>query len=165
MKVLTWFACTSDVLKSRFYCSKTIIFKDLHAFSKLLFLSTFLCIFPRFWCHFFTYFRRLFEYTFVHWFLTLFWPGRSLASWLHLASFGHAFFEIFDAKMAPKMTWKYTSRAPDGAQDHQNVALSLQTVALGASFGRLGPQSIYRFASVLNSFSSFPKNWGGEHNF
>ena len=37
-----------------------------------------------------------------------------------------------------------------------------QTVALGASFGRLGPQSTYCFASVLNSFSSFPKNWGGE---
>ena len=37
--------CTSDVLKSRFYYSKTIIFKDLHAFSKLSFLSTCLSIF------------------------------------------------------------------------------------------------------------------------
>ena len=33
-------------------------------------------------------------------------PGRSLASWLHLASFGHAFFVIFDAKMVPKITPK-----------------------------------------------------------
>ena len=33
-------------------------------------------------------------------------PGRSLASWLHPASFGHAFFTIFDAKMAPKITSK-----------------------------------------------------------
>ena len=29
------FVCTSDVLKSRFYCRKTAIFKVLHAFSKL----------------------------------------------------------------------------------------------------------------------------------
>ena len=93
MKVLTWFACTSDVLKSRFYCSETAMFTDLHAFSKLLFWWTVLCICPWFWCQLFTYFRILFEYIFVHRFFTLFWSKN-------------------DVQNRPKMTPKSTQVRP-----------------------------------------------------
>ena len=122
LKVFLWFACNSDVLKSRFYCGKTTIFKDLHVFWKCWFLSSFYLLFINFGvnlCDIFAHFSC--TILFID-FLSFFGPkkmpkmdpkspqnrsqcvpGRRLASWLHPVIFGHAIFTISDAKMAPKM--------------------------------------------------------------
>ena len=89
-------------------------------------------------------------------------PGRSLASWLHLASCGHTFFSDFWCQNGSQNDLKIYQSSPRWCPGSPKCRTFLQTVALGASFGRLGPQSIYCFASVQNSFSSFPKNWDGE---
>ena len=88
-------------------------------------------------------------------------PGRPLASWLHPVIFGHAIFTISDAKMAPKMTLKWHNRAPNGAQDHQNIALSSKRSLWHRPFGRLGPHSKSLVANGLILSKTFPKNWGG----
>ena len=85
-------------------------------------------------------------------------PGRSLASWLHLACL---FCDCW-CQNGFRNDLKIYQSSPRWFPGSAKCRTFLQTVALGASFGRLGPQSIYCFASVLNSFSSFPKNWGGE---
>ena len=160
LKVFLWFACNSDVLKSCFYCRKTSIFKVLHTsyiiktMSFIIILSICCSILKSFLSHF----RILFGVNVLHWFLFFFWsesdaqirskmspnrpqcvPGRRLASWLHPVIFGHTIFTISDAKMAPKMTYKLTNRAPNGAQDHQNIALSSKRSLWHRPFGRFGP--------------------------
>ena len=96
LKVFLWFACNSDVLKSRFYYRKTAIFKDLHVFWKCWFFIIVLYILYQFWRHFLWYFRTLFMYNFVHRFLIVFWSKK-------------------DAQNGPKITPKSTPVRPRAA--------------------------------------------------
>ena len=140
-----------------------------------------LWIFYQFWRQFLWYFRTLFMYNFVHRFLIVFWskkdaqngpkitpkstPVRPRAASGFLASSGHLWTRLFWdfwCQNGSQNDLKIYQSSPRWCPGSAKCRTFLQTVALGASFGRLGPQSIYCFASVQNSFSSFPKNWGGE---
>ena len=119
---------------------------------------------------FLSYVRILFGYKFLHRFLKVFLvqkrcpkstqndpkidPSAS-QGWLHLASFGHTFFVIFDAKMAPKMTSKYANRPPNGAQDHQNVALSSKRSLWGHLLDALGRIPMHCLLAVWILFKLF----------
>ena len=153
LKVFLWFACNSDVLKSRFYCRKTAIFKDLHVFWKCWFLSLFYNFFYQFWRHFLRYFRTLFMYNFVHRFLIIFWskkgaqngpkitpkstPVRPRAASGFLASSGHLWtchFYDFWCQNGSQNDLKMTQSSPQWCPGPSKYRTFLQTVALASSF-------------------------------
>ena len=80
LKVFLWFACNSDVLKSRFYYRKTAIFTDLHVFWKCWFLSSFIYILS-IWASIFVIFSHTFQLQFCSQFFKRFLVQKRCPKW------------------------------------------------------------------------------------
>ena len=130
---------------------------------------------------FLSYFRILFGYKFLHRFLMVFWSKndaqnrpkmtqkstqvRPRAASGFLASSGHLWtchFYDFWCQNGSQNYFKITqSSPPNGAQDHQNIALSSKRSLWHRPLGRFGPHSKSFVANGLILSKVFPKNWGG----
>ena len=180
LKVFLWFACNSDVLKSRFYCRKTAIFKDLHVFWKCWLLSLFYIFLINFGvnvCDIFAHFSCKILFIVFNCFLVQKrcpkWtqnhpkidPSASQGGvWLPgfiRSSLDMPFLRFLMPKRLPnwsKNDLKMTQSSPQWCPGPSKYRTFLQTVALASSFWA------FRAAFVANGLvlsKTFPKNWGG----